>query len=233
MTGWPALRARGVGRVVLYAGLGALGLFAVSQLVPLLVAAGPLMVLAIAVLLGLWVSARRPALPPPPPGALLARLRFEEAHALARAAGETAQVREHLAHTLPLPAGDLRASVTELYERLCQLEQSADEQHATHLDRDFLRELREHVLAAFESLWVTCRKLVMVQAQGVDLPPDHPGLVRLKTQVDELLLATREVQRAIVELTLTRGEQRLEQAGLALRVARRQAEALRALERVT
>lgn len=226
------MSARGPWSLAGYVALGALSLFIGAQLLPLLMAAGPVLLIAAAALAGLWVTRRRPSLPEGP-DALLARLRFEDAHALGRRTGELAPLLPHLAHALAVPADELRPPLSELYERLCQLELSADDAYGTHLDRDFRLALREHVQSAFESLWATCRKLAVVQGQGVALPADHAGLVRVRTQIDELLSATRDVQRAVVELSLSRGERRLEEAGLALRVARRQADTLRSLERLT
>lgn len=225
------MNSRATWRLARYAGLGALGVFVGAQLLPLLMAAGPVLLIAAAAAAGLWVTRRRPSLPEAPE-ALLARLRFEEAHALARRSGQLAPLHAHLAHALAVPTDELRATLAELYERLSQLELSAEDAYGTHLDRDFRLALREHVQAAFEALWSTCRKLAVVQGQGVALPADHPGLARVRTQIDDLLGATRDVQRAVVELSLSRGEQRLEEAGLALRVARRQADTLRSLERL-
>lgn len=222
------------GKLAAYAVVAAAAVFAGAQVLALLVAAGPAVLVAVLAFLGLWLAGRvKSGALGPDPRVLLHKARFEQAHSHARRDGNLGVVRDHLAYDLPVPAADLRAPLGELYERLCQLERASGVPGDVPVDPEFGRALREHVALALESLWTTCRRLATVKAHDVGLPADHPGLRRVRAQIGDLLAATKDVQRALAELALDRNAHSMDEAALAMRVARRRAEAMSGLDGLT
>ncbi len=158
--------------------------------------------------------------------------RFGKAYRVAAGTGARKVVREYLARGLNLPAEVLRGPVLELFDHLVNLERSAADRRNRFVDAGFLDTVREEVGRAFSALWETCLNLEVVGAQNVQFDPGHERVRRVSGRLRSLSEASEVARVKLAELSLGAGRENAEEAGLALRVVGRQAEALLMMDEI-